>query len=158
VADTDLVVADDADGERPRLRDASEHEPKEVDGALIGPLQIVENEHRRRHAQIFVDGVEDVVGRFTFGQHRLRCGCEAVRDVVYRAERSRGGQRVARAPQHALVFHPTVDERFDEGCLARAGLPRHEDQPATPRPRVVGPGDDLAELMIPIGEHHEVRC
>ena len=157
VADTDLVVADDADGERARLRDASQHEPKEVDGALVGPLQIVENEHRRRGAQIVVDGVENVVGRIAFGQHRLGGGCEPVRDVVNRAERSRRRQRVARAPQHALVFHPAVDERLDERRLARAGLPRHEDQAAAPCPRVVGPGDDLAELMIPIGEHHEAR-
>ena len=155
VADTDLVVADDADGQRARLRDAAQHEPQQVDGALIGPLQIVENEHRRRGAQIVVDGVEDVVGRVAFGQHRLGGGRKPVREVVDRTERSRGRQRVARTPQHALVFHPPVDERLDERRLARPGLAGHEDHAAAPRPRVVGPGDDLAELMISIGEHHK---
>ena len=157
VADTDLVVADDADGERAGLRDASQHEPQEVDGALIGPLQVVEDEHRRRSAQIVVDGVENVVGLIAFGQHGLGGGCEPVGEVVNRAERSRRRQRVARAPQHALVFDPAVDERLDERRLARPGLPRHENHAAAARPRVVGPGDDLAELMIPIGEHHEAR-
>ena len=102
--------------------DAPQHEPKEVDGALIGPLQVVEDEHRRRGAQVVVDGVENVVGRLTFGQHRLGGGCEPVSEVVNRAERSRGRQRVARAPQHALILDPTVDERLDERRLARPGL------------------------------------
>ena len=116
VGDADLVVADDADDQRPGLRDAAEHEAQQVDGALVGPVQIVEDEHRRRSAS----------GR---RRRRRRCrtadrfaastvsggGRETVRDVVERAERSRRRQRIAGAPEHALVAHPAVDERLDEG-------------------------------------------
>ena len=157
VADTDFVVADDADDERPRLRDASQHEPQEVDGALVGPVQIVEHENRRRSAQVVVDGVEDVVGRFAFapapsggGRQTVSRGRVSGRAVAgWAAGRTRPTARVRRSPNGRRT------PRRRRSCPR----PTHRDtktMPATPRPRVVGPGPELAELMIALGEHHEV--
>ena len=50
VGHADFVVADDPDDQRPRLRDAPQHEPQKVDRALVGPVEVVEHENRRRSA------------------------------------------------------------------------------------------------------------
>ena len=47
VADTDLVVTDDPDGQGARLRDAPQHKPQKIDRALIRPVQVIDDEHRR---------------------------------------------------------------------------------------------------------------
>jgi hypothetical protein len=73
---------------------------------------------------------------------------------VNRTERSRGREWVARPPQHTLVSDPAIDERLHERGLSRPGLSRHDEHAAPAGPRIVGSGDDLAELVFTIGERH----
>ncbi len=62
MTDAKLVVADHADDQRAGLRDPAQHEPQQIDRALVGPMQVVEHENRWRRAQVVVHRGEDVVG------------------------------------------------------------------------------------------------
>ncbi len=71
-----------------------------------------------------------------------------------RTEGTRRRQRVASAPQHTFIAHPLLDECLDEGGLACALLTAHQDHASPAGPRVVGPGPELAELVIALSEPH----
>ena len=108
-------------------------------GRLVGPVQVLHDEHARacRAAR------PAPRRRSRAGPPRRAAaggdgGPELARDVAQRAERARGAQRVAHAPQHRHR-HP-LGERAQEAGLADARLTGEQHQAAATRRRPVGPG------------------
>jgi hypothetical protein len=66
-------------------------------------------------------------------------------------------QWVADAPEHAFIAHPPVDERLDKGGLTGARLTTHQNHATSTGARVVGPGVQLAELVIALSQRHSSR-
>ena len=129
--------------------------PEHVEGALIGPVQVLDDQHRggsvvegrdqRRHDQVAVAGLD--------GGPELRT--EARCDVLHRTECSRSGQGVAVAGEHAGPRrHPGVERPYQRR-LADTRLTGDEYDGAAPLVgRSSGRGQDaqlLAALQEPPG-------
>ena len=119
VGDVELLVAEGADHQRPGGCDAAEQEAQEVDGALVGPVEVVDDEHRRGRLQVLVDGGEDLV--------RMRGAAERVPGARRRAGRRRRGAGRAVAASTADRTRPTGEAarraRASPNACIRAVLP-----------------------------------
>ena len=83
------------------LRRAAKQEPEEVDGALVGPVQIVENQDRRPALSSSNTAAKMSYGRSLLSSSSRVGGAELVCQIVQWAQRPRRRQRVTCTPQHA---------------------------------------------------------
>ena len=113
----DLVVAVGRDDERVRAVDAAAEHTQDVEGGIVGPVNVLQHE---RPAAL---------------QRRCRNGPRVAGiepDVEERPQGRRRREVLARAPQDIA---DTVRERPDERRLADAGLAAQEDDPPARRTR-----------------------
>jgi hypothetical protein len=134
VGGTDLIVAQRADHQRARDPDPSEQEAEEVDGALVGPVQVIDDEDGRVQPEVFEHCREDLVRLARAAERRDKVVAELGRQVVDRSKRTWWRQWVARAPQDWHVIDAVLGERLQERALARPRLTAHDDHAATPTP------------------------
>ena len=150
-----LVVPERHDEEGADRGEPTRGVPEHVEGALVGPVQVLDDQHRggsvvegrdqRRHDQVAVAGLD--------GGPELRT--EARCDVLHRTECSRSGQGVAVAGEHAGPRgHPGVERPYQRR-LADTRLTGDEYDGAAPLVgRSSGRGQDaqlLAALQEPPG-------
>ena len=148
----DRVAARHDHQQRQRV-DAAGEEAHEVGGRLVGPVQVLHDEHAGRFAQGVQHRGEDLVLGRRVAQAGGDGGPEPARDVAERAERARGAQRVAHAPQHRHR-HP-LGERAQEGRLADARLTDEQHQAATTRRRPIGPGLQHVDRVFALQKPHD---
>ena len=155
MGDADLVVAGDADHQQAESEPrAAQQKPEQVDGALIGPLQVVENQDRRLRSELVEHRREDVVGLIAVTQQLRSGGPELVGEVVQRSQRPRRGQRVA-APHSTRASpsnRPTNASTND--VLPRAGLAAHHHRAAASGASRGRPGRELFEFVLAFRQLH----
>ena len=149
------VVAVGGEDEAGERVEATGDESEEVEGGLVGPLQVFEHEHGggRRRGQLGEDGVEHlglVAARERVGE---RTGAVAG-DVGERAERARGEEIVAAAEQHPTLGEVVVEQLLHESRLADAGLAADEHEV----PAAIEVGEPLhheGDLVSPFQQPHQ---
>src|SRR5690606_16084530 len=139
-----LVIAVGDDEQRAGLVDAAAEEFYQVERRLVGPVRILDDEQPGglllpEQAQ---NGVEE--GRVAgagFEEREQLPVLQREGDVVERAERARGEERLAGPPEHPPLGPKWRGEALDERRLADAGLAADEhDAPAAGRHAVEGGG------------------
>ena len=101
--------------------DAAEQEAQEVDRALVGPVEVVDDEHRRVEPEVLEHGGEDLVGLAGAARASRVTSSPSWSATSWSGpERARGRQRVAGAPEHRHVVDDGVRERLQQRALAGA--------------------------------------
>ena len=124
-----LVVAIRGEHEgRPETVDPAADEGEHVQGRLVRPVQVVEDEDGRpARLQLPDHGARHVVGLGVAVHHVVELTAGLRCDVDEGPERSRREQRVARAPEDACRRVLVVAERSHERRLADARLTADQD-------------------------------
>ena len=119
-----LVVAVRAEDEQPRSVRAARQQPHRVERRLVGPVQVLEHDDGRlaRAGRVEQRSGDLMRGRASVDRLGERTA-ELVRDVDERAERPRGGERVAGAPRHSRHTVDLGAEGPRERRLADARFP-----------------------------------
>ena len=123
--------------------DPAQQEAQQVDGRLVGPLQVVDDEQHGAGGERVEERAVDLVRRRPGAQQARGGLAEVVGDVVQRAEGTGHAQRVAHAPQHVADVRAGGEQ---------AGPARSSRSPTRPRagrstlrrpapPATRGPGD-----------------
>jgi hypothetical protein len=98
----ELVVTIGEDEKRGQLLDAAAEELREVERGVVGPVQVLHDDHGR--ACLVPEGVDDGGeerrARDLAVEQRAQRTRQHLGDVAQRPQRPRREQRVARAPQH----------------------------------------------------------
>ena len=137
--------------QRGQTVEAAREIAQHVEGGVVRPLHVVEDEHRRAgRAELGDGGVE----------HRLRTTAErpfegaarARHGLLQRAEGTGREQVVADPDQHPHVAGELRHEPADEAGLADPGLAGHERGPAVPGPRPVQRGAQHAQVVAALEE------
>ena len=126
----ELVVPVGRDDECGHVHPACE-QPQDVERRLVAPVQVLEQEHRRLLCELVAERSEHLRGLFAHPD----CVGEGLTldgNVEQRAERARGGQRVACTRKDANLVVDPAAERARERGLAGARLAAHEHDPSLP--------------------------
>jgi hypothetical protein len=138
MAKLELVVAIGGDDERGRRVDLAGQQAHDVETGLVGPVEVLEHEDRRRAVgELAQQRGRDLVRRRGAGRDLREVAADLLGDVEQRAERARREERVARAPQDPRRGALPVGEQADERRLARARLAGHQRQAPVRRGRDV---------------------
>jgi hypothetical protein len=143
-----LLVSVAGDHQRRHLVDAAGEEPHDVERGLVGPVDVLEHEHRRRRrAELGEHRRRDVVRHRPLLDAPPELPVGHPRDVEERPERPWREERIARRPQNPGLRAAVRAEPAKQGRLADAGLTLDEDDLATR----AGPHGGEAGT-----EHHEL--
>jgi hypothetical protein len=131
VAKVELVVAIGAEHERRRRVGLPGQQPHDVEGGLVGPLQVLEDEDRRRAARELAQQRAGHLVRPRVARRGVsQVAAGLLGDVDERPQRARREERVARAPKDPRGPAVLVDEAPCERGLAGAGLAGDEHEAA----------------------------
>ncbi len=143
-----VTVGDDQhDGEMPQ---AAPEELDQIERRLIGPVNILDDEDRRRGTprQVVDCCIEDdvAVGR------RLKGGAECLprlpRHVVERRQGMGREERLAASPEHARGRALAVHELLQERGLADPGLAAHERHASRSTRHALERGGELVQVQL----------
>ena len=135
VAKLELVVAIGGDDQRRRRVHLAREESQDVEGRLVGPVQVLEDEHGRRAArELAQQGGRDLVRVRPTRGHACQLAAGVLGDVEQRTQGARREQRVARPPQDPRRLPVAVREAAHERRLPGAGLAGHEHHAPARRP------------------------
>jgi hypothetical protein len=144
-----LVVAVGADQQAGQGGHPPAQVADDLEGGVVGPVEVLDEHHRRAGGQLAVDGVEDGVAPGPAVDGRGQGPAGLAGHVPERPEGARGGEVVADAGQHPGPRPGRGRERPDQAGLADAGLARDQHHrptaPAGPVQRLPQP----AELGVP---------
>ena len=110
-----------------RPHQPAREERQQVEGGVVGPVQVLHHEHRgRAGAHLVEERPEHLLARRGALQRRAHRAVDLARHVPQRAHRPRRHERIADAPQHPVA--PALRARGGhQRGLADARLARHED-------------------------------
>lgn len=157
VAGVDLIVAVGAHHHRIPLTDAAAEETKQVQGPLIGPVDILDDQHRRLNGALqppheLGEHLGSVRGQLQQVSHaRVGVGC----DVENRAQRPRSGEGVAGPDQNPDAGCGTPARLTNQTGLARSRLAGDQGHASLTRG---GGGDQTVELRQKMLSLQQARC
>ncbi len=125
----EFVVAIGGHDERAEPVKPTAQQPEHVERGLVGPLQVLEHQHRRRRAfDIPRKRREHLVWEATAPHELVELATHGLGDVDERAEVARSEQRLARAPQDpGRRFEGVAEAAHDRGLAnARLASEQHE--------------------------------
>ena len=125
-----LAVGQDQHGRR--VRQPATEVDEQVERCLVGPVQVLDDDHGRLGEQVEQRREAFVPARVA-RHHRGEPSAGLVGDVVQRLQGTRRGQWLAGAEPHGSVV--TASERAHQTRLADAGLATDEGDPAAQRRR-----------------------
>ncbi len=128
----ELVVAEARCHDRRRALDPAREQPEQVERRLVGAVDVLEHEERRRlGCELAQERVGELVRPGVSAQRVGQLAADAARDLDERAQRPRRLERDAAAPEDAGGMRPD-GHAAQERRLADAGLASHEHEPAGP--------------------------
>jgi hypothetical protein len=127
----DLVVTVGRDCERAHRLDAAAQQAEDVEGRLVGPMDVLQHEHAGRRTQLVEQRAENVV--------RLRSGLDQAGelaprrapDIGERPERARREQGVAGTREETGPAGHFGSEGLNQRRLSASGLGSEENEPPT---------------------------
>ena len=129
-AEVEVVVAIRGDDQGGRRLDLPREQPQDVEGGLVGPVQVLEHQHGRCSARELAQQCRRHLVRSRAARGDLGEVATCVfGHVEQRTQGARREQRVARAPQDPRRSPVLVGEPPGERRLARAGLAGDEHEP-----------------------------
>ena len=147
VRSVEFIVAIAGEHQRGSRRDPGADQRQDVDRGLVGPVQILQHQHRRRPAaKLAKEGRRDLVRTFRSRDGALELTSDRLGDVEQRSERTRRLQRRTRAPHHAARAADVVAEALEHRRLPGPGLAANEHQSAGRA------GPDLAQQLCERGK------
>ena len=130
VARIELVVAIGDEHQRGEPLDAPSEQAQDVERGLVGPVEVLEDDDvRRPRAQRSRQRPDEGAGSGPLGHRRAELAAHLVGDVHEGAERARGEERVARAPQDSALTRSSA-ERPHERRLADPRLTGDQHEPS----------------------------
>jgi hypothetical protein len=127
MAQRELVVAIGRDDERRRRVHLARQEAQDVEGRLVGPVQVLEDEHGRRAArELAQQGHRDLVRVRPARGHACELAAGVLGDVEQRTESAGREERVARPPQDPGRLPAGVSEAARQRRLPGARLAGEE--------------------------------
>ena len=127
----ELVVPIAGDQQRGRRADPPAEQAKDVEGALVRPVDVLEHDDGRWAARKLVQKRFGDLVRPRLATHEfVERAARLLRDVDERAERPRREQWVAQTPQGTRLSRKGLAEVPQQYRLANAGLATQEDEPA----------------------------
>ena len=130
VARIELVVAIGDEHQRGEPLDAPGEQAQDVERGLVGPVEVLEDDDvRRPRAQRSRQRPDEGAGSGALGHRRAELAAHLVGDVHEGAERARGEERVARAPQDSALTRSRA-ERPHERRLADPRLTGDQHEPS----------------------------
>jgi hypothetical protein len=99
----DLIITVREDEQHPAQGEPAPEERDQIEGGLVGPVQVLHDHHRPAALPGTVQRVEQGVEDRTplpRGHPLPQCPTDLAGDVVQRPERARGEQRIAGSPEH----------------------------------------------------------
>ncbi len=130
VACADLVVAVRREDERARVADAAAEEAQQVEGGLVGPVDVLEHGHGRLLAEHLQEVLEDGFAGALVVQQGGERRAEPCRHVDQRPERARRPHRVTATDEQSPIMGHLVAETPDERRLADPRLAADEHEAA----------------------------
>ncbi len=132
VCASNLLVTKRSDDKDRHVPEPPTDHTEHVERALVRPMEILEDDHRRRPPRLAKQCEKRREHLIAIGRIE-RCAkrtLDLVGDVRQRRERPTRRSRIAPAPQRLDTFAEICAERLDERRLAHAGLPGDEHEPA----------------------------
>ena len=133
----DLVVAVRREDQRARPPDPAAEEAEQVEGRLVGPVDVLEDRDGGPLPERLEQEREDPIARAGIAEQRRERRPELRRHVDERPERARGAHGVAAADEHPRGARHVLAEAAHQRRLADARLPADEHH---------GTGPDAAAL------------
>jgi hypothetical protein len=96
--------------------------------ALVGPVKIIDHQHRRSVTQVLVDSRKDLVRLGGFAESVSGSVVQVARYIVERTERARSRERVAGTPQDRRILSALLSEQLHERRLAGSRFTRDDDE------------------------------
>ena len=151
-----LVVAIGREQEGARRGDAPPEEAEEIERRLVGPMDILEDDQRRRrssgeHAK---EGAEDLIARGTGRELAGDVAVHGVGDVNEWAERAGGRERIADAGEGACGGTESLAKVVTEGGLAYSSLAAEEKETPLPYCRLAQVLSESRDKSIALQQIH----
>jgi hypothetical protein len=124
----ELVVAKRREHERAGSFDATAEQAEDVEGRLVGPVEVLQHEHGRLSAQLLDKGTEHLVGA------RVACDQLSERTARLRGDIRKGSERSGCEERIACTFEDSATSRgirpetTNQGGLAYARLAGDQHQ------------------------------
>ena len=134
--------------------DPPAQKPQQVDGGLIGPVDILHDQHVQliRLADLAQQGTEEVLARRVRPAEVEELTAQLGRDIKQGPERPRGEQAVAGPPEPGRLRQVPL-HLLDQRRLAHARLAGHEHQPALGLPGLPRIAGQRGQLRLPFQQH-----
>ena len=131
MGEIERVVAVAGQDERGHRLDLACQQSQHVERRLVGPVQVLDDEHGRARAGELADERRGHLVRPSLARHELlELAAGDLGEVEERAERARGEQALAGSAQDPRRRGQALAERLQEDRLAGSGLAADEHEPA----------------------------
>ena len=142
-----LIVAERDEREHGQRRDPAAEQLDDVERPLVGPVDVLDHEHRRGLVRQFGDErSHELVRHPPVGRKPTEVEAGVLRDVEERPECARREQPLARAPQHSGSWLVRAELAEQRG-LADARLASQKHHPPTAVGRLGEPGGEIFEQL-----------
>jgi hypothetical protein len=132
VVGIELVVAVRRNEQRGHPLDPANEQPNDVERCLIGPMEILDDEHAWQLSELLGQRLVQLVrSHLTPNELGERAAC-LVRDLSQRRERARREERIACPLENSHASSNAVDERSDQRALANTRLASDEHSASAP--------------------------
>ena len=127
-----LIVAERPDDEHADRLDAAGEDAQHVERCRVGPVQVLDHDHKRRaFSQVAHQRRGKLVRFCAFSCQGLQLATGDLGHVQERSQRPRRRKRVARSQEHLRGRGECGSKAPDQHGLADPRLSRHEDEPST---------------------------
>ena len=159
------VVAVRRHDQRPDRAQPTGQVTDQVEGRLVGEVQVLHDEHRQAsllivRAQVGEQGGEPGVAGDALGARHPDGSAPLVGDVLKWAEGGRRERPVACAPcdPRVVTRSEALDECLDQAGLADARLPGDQHQPAVTPAGIVGVRLQRGQLLVALEQVHQTTA
>jgi len=135
--------------------DSPAQEPQQVNGRLIGPVDVLHNHHvqRPRFADLAQQSTEQLIAASRGTAQVQQLPAKLISDIKQRPERARGEQPSARPPGPARIRQVTL-KLLHQRRLADTRLPRHQHQPPVALPCLPRIPSQRRQCQFPFQQPH----
>ncbi|HEX3913577.1 MAG TPA: hypothetical protein VHW71_08720 [Steroidobacteraceae bacterium] len=151
-----LVIAVGGYKDRTRSLNTAANESQEVQRCCVGPMQILQDNQANPFGspEILEKNPEQLIARFTIGPGSLRESGRLRGNLMHGSQCSRGGERIAGAPQCARVAPVLGDECLDQGALTEARSTGEQYQLAATRACLLDAAVQFFNLLFSLEKVH----
>ena len=157
VIDLELVVRYVATTSAPTLHDPASEEAEHVEGCLVGPVEILDDENRRARAQLGEKRARDIVRLTVAGYDGSGGSPSTLCAISTNGPRGRGVKRASHAPERVGQPLCSAQNVAHQGRLPDAGLAADQQKSACPGERSSERSTQALERQLSFEEERQRR-